>query len=438
MAVCGIWKIKTRLDNVINYTTNKEKTINDDLYKDLHQVIDYTSKDNKTEKKYYVTGINCNPDSAYEEMINTKKHFYKTDGILGFHAFQSFKKDEVTPELAHNIGIKLATEMWGDRFEVVVSTHLDTGIYHNHFVINSVSFRDGKKYYDNHETYAEMRHLSDSICNEFGLSVIKEHKTKKGIDYTKFYKQGIVKSNYHTLTKEDIDSAIKQAYSYNDFERILSAMGYDLIYRNNKLSVRHNPYKKNIRLVRSYGDEYSKDNIIKRINREIGNREAIPISRHTYNKRYYYNANKHSFYKIFTHYLWLLKIVPKKYPKVYVSPLIRADVKKMDMISEETKLLVSNKINTYEEFFLYRNNIDNKYSELKDKRDKLWKNLRKVDSDVEKNKIMGEIDRINIELEPLRKKVELCKDIEFRSKDIEEKLNIQEKEKEREKNNESR
>ena len=89
-------------------------------------------------------------------------------------------------------------------------------------------------------------------------------------------------------------------------------------------------------------------------------------------------------------------------------------------------------------FFLYRNNIDNKYSELKDKRDKLWKNLRKVDSDVEKNKIMGEIDRINIELEPLRKKVELCKDIEFRSKDIEEKLNIQEKEKEREKNNESR
>ena len=226
MAVCGIWKIKTRLDNVINYTTNKEKTINNDLYKDLHQVIDDNNGKYKTEKKYYVTGINCNPDTAYEEMMNTKNHFNKTGGILGFHAFQSFKKGEVTPELAHNIGIRLANEMWGDRFEVVVSTHLDTGIYHNHFVINSVSFKDGKKYYDNYETYGELRHLSDTICEEFGLSVIKEHKTKKGIDYTKFYKQGIVKSNYHTLTKEDIDSAIKQAYSYYDFERILSSMGY--------------------------------------------------------------------------------------------------------------------------------------------------------------------------------------------------------------------
>ena len=86
--------------------------------------------------------------STLEDMINTKKRFNKTDGILAYHAYQSFKENEVTPELAHEIGIKLAEEMWGDKFEVVVSTHLNTNHIHNHFVINSVSFIDGKKYYD--------------------------------------------------------------------------------------------------------------------------------------------------------------------------------------------------------------------------------------------------------------------------------------------------
>ena len=73
----------------------------------------------------------------------------KTDGIFVFYGEQSFKHGEVTPELAHEIGVKLANEMWGDRFQVVVTTHLNTNHIHNHFVLNSVSFKDGKKYYSN-------------------------------------------------------------------------------------------------------------------------------------------------------------------------------------------------------------------------------------------------------------------------------------------------
>jgi hypothetical protein len=75
--------------------------------------------DLKMEQQIYVSGINCNPETALEEMINTKKHYNKTNVILEFHAFQSFKEGEVTPELANNIDIRLANEMWGDRFEVV-------------------------------------------------------------------------------------------------------------------------------------------------------------------------------------------------------------------------------------------------------------------------------------------------------------------------------
>ena len=114
-------------------------------------------------------------------MMLTKKSYNKTKGILGFHSFQSFKENEVTPELSHEIGVRLAEEMWGDRFEVMVSTHVNTNHIHNHFVINSVSFKDGKKYYDNRINYAKLRRLSDELCEEYGLSILKEKPCKRSI-----------------------------------------------------------------------------------------------------------------------------------------------------------------------------------------------------------------------------------------------------------------
>ena len=148
MAVIKIWKIDQRLDNVIGYATKDEK-FDINTYLGLNKVIKYSTQDYKTEKQMYVSGINCSPDIAFKEMIITKKAFHKENGIQGFHIIQSFKPGEVTPELAHEIGVKLANEMWGDRFQVVVTTHLNTDHIHNHFVLNSVSFKDGKKYYDN-------------------------------------------------------------------------------------------------------------------------------------------------------------------------------------------------------------------------------------------------------------------------------------------------
>jgi len=126
MAVTEIWKVDNRLDHVLKYTTAEDKTDGSN-YKDLHYVLDYIEADYKTEKQLYVTGINCLPETAYKEMLMTKQHYHKTGGILAFHAFQSFAP-EVTPQICHEIGVKLAEEMCGDRFEVVVSTHLNKKI----------------------------------------------------------------------------------------------------------------------------------------------------------------------------------------------------------------------------------------------------------------------------------------------------------------------
>ena len=138
MATTSIWDVKDNLKRVLDYISNPEKTKNpnesDYHYNGLSQAISYTTQDCKTEKQLYVSGINCSMATAYQDMMITKKSFQKTDGILAYHAYQSFVPGEVDAETAHQIGIELAQSMWGDRFEVLVSTHLDQEHYHNHFV----------------------------------------------------------------------------------------------------------------------------------------------------------------------------------------------------------------------------------------------------------------------------------------------------------------
>ena len=148
MAVTSIWPIKGRIDGVINYARNPEKTT-DKAAADVaamhavKNVMEYTTNDIKTEQRKYVTGIDCSEETAASEFMSTKILWNKTGGRQCYHGYQSFAQDEVTAEVAHEIGVKLAKRLWGDRFEVLVATHLNTGHHHSHFVINSVSFADG-------------------------------------------------------------------------------------------------------------------------------------------------------------------------------------------------------------------------------------------------------------------------------------------------------
>ena len=265
MATTSLWKVDKRLDHVIDYATDEEKTKNEGCnFDSIEKLLTYATNPDKTEKLFYTTGINCKVDNAVKEMQFIKKLYGKEKGILAFHGYQSFKEGEVTPEIAHEIGVRLAEEMWGDRFQVVVSTHLNTDNIHNHFVINSVSFKDGYKYYSNFENTALLRKTSDELCEEYGLSVLEEKKCKSGINFENFYKKHIQESDYHKEVKEDLDYAIKNSYTTKDFHIILESMGYHYYYRAGKLSVRREPYKRNIRVERAF-EEYSVDNITKRI-----------------------------------------------------------------------------------------------------------------------------------------------------------------------------
>ena len=371
MAVCKIWSVKNNLSRVIEYVANDEK-VSEDIYTELHKELNYISNNSKTEQKLYVSGINCEPSNAKEEFTLVKKRFNKEKGIIAFHAIQSFAEGEVTPEVAHEIGLQLATEMWGNKFQVVVATHLNTKHLHNHFIINSVSMIDGKRYYDTRTSYAELRKLNDQICMEHNLSFMEEKKTKSGINY---YNYQLKDNNYSKQTKKDIDLAIGISSSYSEFINVLENMNYEVYVRANKLSVRSLDYNRNIRIERRYGKDYSIENIKKRI---LG--LYLPENKKYY-KSYFQRDNildnliKMNCKGLAKHYIKYLKLLnnyPKYVKKNRVSYEMKKEIEKMDSISKQTILLAKNNITNEEELIklymdlkkeLYNNSNDEEIKE---------------------------------------------------------------------------
>lgn len=145
----------------------------------LQHVIYYGKNGDKTENGAFVSTINRGVATSYEEMALTKKFYHKEDKILGYHIIQSFNGFETSPENANRIGKKLAEEMWGDKYQVVICTHVNRQNVHNHIILNSVSFVDGKKYHNSETNIAFIREISDRLCIENGLKVIDTSKSRK-------------------------------------------------------------------------------------------------------------------------------------------------------------------------------------------------------------------------------------------------------------------
>ena len=148
MAVTSIWPVTSNLSKVIRYVENPEKTseVSAAEQSALHTidgVVQYATDELKTERREFVTYIGCEASRAAQQFQATKSFYKRSDGRLCFHGYQSFRHGEVDAATAHEIGKELVNRMWGNEFEAVIATHCNTGCYHNHFIINSVSRKDG-------------------------------------------------------------------------------------------------------------------------------------------------------------------------------------------------------------------------------------------------------------------------------------------------------
>lgn len=452
MAVTKIWSIKGWVGKVVNYVENPDKTnmdavmeyaMTDERAKDFGHVIEYAADGKKTEQQYYVSSLNCGVKTAREEMMLTKKTWGKTDGITAFHGYQAFKPGEVTPDTAHEIGVKLAEKLWGDRFEVVIATHLDKGHIHTHFVLNSVSFKDGYKFYDNKETYNRMREVSDSLCREHRLSVIENPQRGMTKHYTEYKAAQEGRPTWRGIIKAEIDEVISQSMTEYHVVANLKKRGYE-VKIGKDISVRPPGKERFFRLERNFGEMYSREGIMRQMR---GRRPTFPtpepkrrVVAMKLNGTIRTAKKLTGFRALYFHYLYLMGKLPKKRqrPPANVHFLFREDLIKIDRISNEITLLCRNRIDTSEQLFSYKAGLTERMETLTAEREALRKQLRRVKHEPEKADLRSKIAILTIGIREVRKEISLCDDIAERTKRMKDKIcmvreerNIAEKEKNR-------
>ena len=276
MAVTKIWAIHDSVSRVVDYCTNPSKT----KLSDLEQVLLYAADKGKTldegEQQYAVTGIGCRAESAAREMAAVQRRFGKAGGNVAYHAYQSFKTGEVTAEECHRIGVETARRLWGNDRQVLVATHFNTGTYHNHFVVNPVNMWTGKKLEAKYEVYYKLRDMSDRICKEHGLSVVKNpqrHKTARSVYFAE--KNG--EPTRYNLMRRALDEALTISSSWTELSAVLRKKGYVFVcdpYRR-YATIRSLSAKKYMRTFR-LGAEYDKEALQDRL---LENQRDIRVTR---------------------------------------------------------------------------------------------------------------------------------------------------------------
>mgnify|MGYP003190606194 CR=1 FL=1 len=430
---------------------NPDKTTNPKFYTDedmteqdgqeLSDVIRYAVNSRKTQKAdnedctvvhRFVSGLNCSPSTARDEMLAVKKRFGKENGTVAYHGYQSFAPGEATPEMAHEIGMKLAARLWGDRYQVIVATHLDKENHlHNHFVLNTVSFVDGIKYHRTKKDYHDMQTVSDELCREYSLSVIENPQYGKSKQYGEWRAEQEQRPTWRGLIRADIDEAIRQSMTERQFFDNLRKKGYE-VKIGKDISVRPPGKERFVRLVRNFGEDYSIEQIRRRIlSQTRAEKKPSEPTRQVIRIRLFGSLEKArkitGFRALYFHYCYLLGIFPKNKPNQNrrLHFLLREDLRKLDAITAETRLLVGHRIDTAEQLFSYQSEVKGKITALTAERKQLYKLQRTaaVKADTEKAaEIKDRISSLSKELAPLRKEVSLCDDIAERSGVIKEKI----------------
>ena len=437
MAVTSLWAVRGNLGGVLDYAANPEKT-------DLTNLLRYATQQRKTvvqeegvPVKQLVTGIHCALATARQEMQAVKKRFGKEKGVIAYHGYQSFAPGECTPELAHEIGLKLARQLWGDRYQVLVATHLDRENHlHSHFVINTVSFVDGKKFYRSGQDYRAMREASDALCREYGLSIIENLHSGKTKHYAEHQAEKQGKPTWRSLIKRDVDTALRQSMTERQFFYALQKMGYE-VKVGADISVRPQGKERFFRLGRNLGEGYTPTGIRRRLlEQSRPEREYHPQPRNVKFHGKMKPARKATgFRALYYHYCYLLGIFPRNKCRLprRVSPALREEMLKGERFSQEVRLLSQYKIDTMEQLEAHQGKVEDDLKALLSQRAALYRQFRSVavQSDPErKDRVKQEISALTGQIKKLRKEATLCRDIAQRSEKMRENLRMAREEKE--------
>ncbi|MFR7710261.1 MAG: relaxase/mobilization nuclease domain-containing protein [Gemmiger formicilis] len=399
-----------RLDRTVDYVQNKEKT----TPKSLEEAVDYAANRDKTESACFETGLGCTTTSAFEDMRLNTLRWHKETGVQGYHLIQSFAEGEVTPELAHQIGVEFAEQLLLGKYQAIVTTHLNTKHYHNHIVWSAVSLEDGKKYHSNSKSYyTEVRALSDALCQKHGLSIIETPESLRGKrQYEKWRAEENNQPTWRTAIRQDVDDAIQQSLTWRQFLSVLERKGYE-VRMGRKYPVLRPPGKERFVRFKTLGKRYTPEAIQTRIlypqfNRcFVENSPCVQYGRlHGGKPRRKLTGLRALYYR----YLYELGALPRKPRRP--SYAVRQDAYKLDQRIRQMEFLSKNNIDTLEQLETHRQALQTEIRQLLTKR----KQLPKTDD------VQSQRESVNTALKQLRQEKRLCRKIAEHSLEVQQHL----------------
>ena len=343
MAITKILGKNHRLDTVIKYVTNGEKT----------------------EEQILTDYINCDPGYAYQQMMDTKRAVGKTDGRQCYHIIQSFAPGEVTPELAFEIAQEFAKEYLSE-YQVVIGTHVDREHIHSHLVFNSVNMETGEKYNSTPQNYyRQIRTISDRLCREHGLSVIIQGDGSKSMSYYEWLCQSRGQPTYRSMLEADLKIAIEDANDIGNFFMLMEDMGYE-VRHGNRLGFRLRGQERFMypeRRNRQYSEEGIRAAIDGNLMDIAAGRKPVVIYRQPY-RPYKKHPKYKGFLALYVHYLYILgKIQKQQYPPRMTGKL-KQDVMRFEELREQFKFLRENGIQSEAQLKAFQKELEGQLQPL--------------------------------------------------------------------------
>ena len=426
MATTGFWPVKSRLKEVIDYAENPDKTTDKKyLDEDLYNALRYVGDDDKTDKKMYVSAINCPTKRAYSHMMATKRRYGKLGGNVAYHGYQSLKSGEVTPEEAHQIGLETARRMWGGDYEIVVTTHLNTDNIHNHIVVNSVSFRTGRKFENHISDHYKLREISDAVCAERGKSVLPPSKFNgsRKKDYWVNKNSGMT---HRDVLRRDIDMIIKNSTNWEFFKHNLKGLGYEIVRNDDykHINVIAKGWKRPVR-IDSLGENYTIDAIRERLNYNRKTRtyfvpvyraETSPLLRLEreleFKIEHSHDAGTVIVDTLFYILLQLINLTRDKEAwgngNQAHSPLVREAITFEKQLEKEYFFLKNNGLHTVADITAFAENRETEIASLEAERKAIRNSNRRPKSNEERQEKLKAAREITKKIKPLREELKLA------------------------------
>ena len=338
--------------------------------------IKYILNRDKTEEHTLTAHLNCDPGRECRQMLDTKRAYGKTDGVMYYHIIQSFQPGEATPELALEIAKEFAQEHLPG-YETVIAVHVDRQHIHAHLIFNSVNADTGEKYHSNVQTYYQhIRATSDRLCREHGLSVIMAGQPSQAVSYIEWLRQSKGQPTFRTMLEADLRAAIDSANDLGHFYLLMEHMGYE-IHHGKRLGFRLRGQDRFMYPGRKNG-LFTEEGIRAAIE---GNLTAIEAGLRPANLRRpaYRPYKKHPKYTgimaLYVHYLYVLgKAGQRRYPP-RASPQLRQEVMKAERYRAQFAFLRENEISTSEDMTAFQSRTEDTLADLTKQRTIL--NVRK-------------------------------------------------------------